>query len=178
MGASKGRLPHTYYSARMNEMLSDDDDRTTAIGLARYAYDYISAAMLIERNDSSPGHISPIPAYFLAVHGIELTLKAFLRHEGVSPRDLQKNFGHNLHACHRKAKELGLRKIFKEHPSDIDAMGMLVALNEQHALRYIKTGFKRFPMWSIVEPLAVRLHQAVSPHVGFKSFSKNFAGYD
>lgn len=154
-----------------------DDDRTTAIGLARYAYDYLDAAMVVEANDRTPGHISPVPAYFLALHGIELTLKAFLRHKGVSVRDLQKKFGHDLHACHRKAKELGLNEIFKELPADDAAMRMLVGLNDQQGLRYIKTGMKHFPLWSIVEPLAVRLHQAVAPLVGFESFNNSYQGY-
>lgn len=154
-----------------------DEDRTTAIGLARYAYDYLHAAMVVEANDSTPSHIYPVPAYFLALHGIELTLKAYLRHKGVSVRDLQKKFGHDLHACHRKAKELGLSDVFMEHPVDADAMRTLVGLNDQQGLRYIKTGMKHFPLWSIVEPLAVRLHQSVAPLVGFESFNKSYQGY-
>ena len=158
--------------------LTTDEDRTTAIGLARYAYDYLHAAMVVENNDSELGHISPIPAYFLALHGIELTLKAFLRHKGVSVKDLQKKYGHDIHACHRKAKELGLNDVFREMPIDADAMRMLTALNDRQGLRYIKTGMKHFPLWSIVEPLAVRLHQAVSQLVGFKSFNNNYQGYE
>lgn len=154
-----------------------DEDRTTAIGLARYAYDYLHAAIVVETNDSTPRHISPVPAYFLALHGLELTLKAFLRHKGVSVKDLQKKFGHDVHACHRKAKELGLHEVFNELPVGSDAMRMLVRLNDQQGLRYIKTGMKHFPMWSIVEPLAIRLHQAVAPLVGFESFNKNYQGY-
>lgn len=154
-----------------------DEDRTTAIGLARYAYDYLHAAMVIETNDPTPSHISPVPAYFLALHGIELTLKAFLRHKGVSVKDLHKKFGHDLHTCYRKAKELGLHEVFKELPVDNDAIRMLVGLNHQQGLRYIKTGMKHFPLWSIVEPLAVRLHQAVAPLVGFESFNKSYQGY-
>lgn len=153
------------------------EDRTTAIGLARYAYDYLHAAIVVEANDPTPRHISPVPAYFLALHGIELTLKAFLRHKGTSVKDLQKKFGHDVHACHRKAKELGLHEVFKELPADIDAMRMLVGLNDQQGLRYIKTGMKHFPLWSIVEPLAVRLHQAVAPVVGIESFNKSYQGY-
>ncbi|WP_439535776.1 hypothetical protein [Methyloversatilis sp.] len=149
-----------------------DEERTTAIGLARYAYEYIEAAMLVERNDPTATHISPIPAYFLAMHGIELTLKAYLRHKGMTVKDLRgPKYGHDLHACHRKAKELGLLSIFKELPTDADAMRMLVGLNEHQGLRYIKTGMKQFPLWSLVEPLAVRLHQAVAPEVGYKSFN-------
>ncbi|MGP8434194.1 hypothetical protein ACT2FY_36660 [Paraburkholderia fungorum] len=69
----------------------DDDDRTTATGLARYAYEYIEAALVVEteHSDKYPGdQISPMPAYFLAHHGIELTLKAYLRHVSVTVREL------------------------------------------------------------------------------------------
>ena len=50
-------------------------------------------------------------------------------------------------------------------------------LNDQHRLRYIKTGMKHFPLWSIVEPLAIRPHQAIAPVVGLKSFNKSFRDY-
>jgi len=76
-----------------------------------------------------------------------------------------------LQACHRKAKELGLLYVFEESPNDVEAMRMLVGLNEQPALRYIRTGRKLFPVWSRVEPLAVRLHQAVASKVGYESFN-------
>lgn len=152
-----------------------EEDRTTAIGLARYAYEYIDAAMLVERSDSTPNHISPIPAYFLALHGIELTLKSFLRHKGVTARELRgQKYGHDLHACHKKSKELGLLSIFNEQANDADAMHMLVGLNDHQGLRYIKTGMKHFPLWSLVEPLAVRLHQAVAIEVGYKSFNVTY----
>ncbi len=160
----------------MNTQITDED-RTTAIGLARYAYDYLNAAMVVETHDPTPSHISPVPVYFLALHGIELTLKAFLRYKGVSVKDLVNKFGHDLHACYRKAKELGLNDVFEESRVDADAMRMLVRLNDQQGLRYIKTGMKHFPMWSIVEPLAVRLHQAVALLVGFKSFDKYYPCY-
>ena len=156
--------------------------RLPSIGLARYAYEYIEAAELVDSHeaDEHPSRmISPIPAYFLAVHGIELTLKAYLRYYGVTVRDLSsKKFGHDLHACYRKAKELGLLDRFKEHVNDVEAMRLLVDLNRDHGLRYIKTGSKQFPLWSIVYPLAVRLHQAVAPAVGYsKTFTAAFGGY-
>ena len=77
-----------------------EEDCTTAIGLARYAYEYIEAAMLVEHNDPTPTHISPVPAYFLALHGIELTLKSYLRHKDVTAKELRgPKYGHDLHAC-------------------------------------------------------------------------------
>jgi hypothetical protein len=149
-----------------------EEDRTTAIGLARYAYEYIEAAILVENNGPTGAHISPIPAYFLALHGIELTLKSYLRHKGLTARELRsKKYAHDLHSCHKTAKALDLHSVFNEQPNDAKAMRLLVELNERQGLRYIKTGMKDFPLWSLVEPLAVRLHQAVAPEVGYnKSF--------
>lgn len=155
-----------------------EDDRTTAIGLARYAYEYIEAALVVD-NDHAEKHpgsqISPVPAYFLAHHGIELTLKAYLRHTGMTVRELRsRKYGHDLLACYQKAQKLGLHDIFEETSNDANAMQMLVGLNDLHGLRYIRTGSKRFPLWSIVEPLAVRLHQAVAPLVGYHSFLRAY----
>lgn len=160
----------------------DEDERTTAVGLARYAYEYIAAARLIVETAAATNRpmtgISPIPAYFLAYHGIELTLKSYLRHRRVPSRDLRgRVLGHDLHACHRKAKEIGLSGVFNEQPNDVAAMQMLVGMNEHQGLRYIRTGMKRFPYWSVVEPLAVRLHQAVAAEVGYKSFTVSFPEY-
>lgn len=116
--------------------------------------------------------VSPIPAYFLALHGIELSFKAFLRHKGVTLRELSspKHFGHDLRRCYRKAKKFGLGEVLKMRADDMRAMLMLLALNEKQGLRYIHTGFKRFPSWAIVEPFAVRLHQAVARQIGYRSF--------
>lgn len=158
-----------------------EDERTTSRGLARYAFEYIQAARLVDDDaaDRKPqSATSPIPAYFLAHHGIELCLKAYLRHQGLTPRMLaSKSYGHDLHACYRKAKELYLLDIFEEHPNDIQALRLLAGLNVGHGLRYIKTGAKVFPLWSIVDPLAVRLHQAVAPLTGFHSFTHSYPAY-
>lgn len=167
-------------TSEMEAIQSNEDERTTPTGLARYAYEYIDAARLVDmHHGKKPGFefVSPVPAYFLATHGIELTLKAYLRHEGISVRDLSRRYGHDLHACYRKAKELLLLDHFSEDERDARAMGMLVELNRDHALRYIKTGYKQFPSWAIVEPLAVRLHQAIAPIVGYHSFTISFGGY-
>ena len=34
----------------------------------------------------------------------------------------------------------------------------LIDLNTDHVLRYIRTGYRLFPSWAVVEPFAVRLH--------------------
>jgi hypothetical protein len=155
-----------------------ENQPASPMGFARYAYDYIDAARVVDQEIGRlPGYelVSPMPAYFLAMHGIELTLKAFLAKQGVSLQQLStKTLGHDLKACHRKAKELGLSEIFKTSESDEKAMDLLIELNKLQGLRYIWTGEKEFPSWSIVAPLAVRLHQAVAPFVGYKSFDIHY----
>lgn len=157
----------------------DDEERTNAIGLARYAYEYLEAAIFVikgkvSEQQSGPLFIAPVPAYFLGLHSIELSLKAYLRHCGVTIRELRsKKYGHDIQACYRKAKELGLCAHFKMSPDDEGTMVMLIDMNTDHALRYIRIGFRRFPPWEKVEQFAKRLQQAVALNVGFR---KTFNG--
>jgi hypothetical protein len=152
-------------------------ERTTAIGLARFAFEYIDAAMLVDEAKGEVGLLSQAsytPAYFLAVHGIELCLKSFLLHKGVDVETLSKNYGHNLNKCLIEANARGLKNFFEMNEGDRRAFDLLVELNKEHQLRYIQTGFKTYPLWSIVEPLAVRLHQAIGKEVGYRSFDKHY----
>jgi len=150
----------------------DDENRTTAVGLAHYAYEYLEAAILVDKTFGHRNHIqiaSTIPAYFLVLHSIELSMKAYLRHHGVTVRELRsRQYGHDIRACCRKAKELGLKVHFKMCADDMRALLMLIDLNTDHVLRYIRTGYRLFPSWAIVEPFAVRLHQSVASHVGYQ----------
>jgi hypothetical protein len=161
---------------RTPEELAEDEERTTAQGLARYAFEYINAALLVDEHHGArpeQGFASPIPAYFLALHGIELTLKAFLRFHGVSVQKLGTHeYGHDIRACYRKAKEFGLRDVYAMKADDLRAMLLLIALNERNALRYIRTGLYRYPAWSVVEPLAVGMHKAVASVVGARTFTR------
>jgi len=154
------------------------DDRTTPVGLARYAYEYIEAARLVDTHlGKSHEHdfVSPIPAYFLALHGIELTLKSYLLHHGISINKLTNKYGHNIRKCYIKAKyDFGLLDIFNENEKDLSAIELLMEINQNMGLRYIQTGVKTFPSWAVVDPLAVRLHQSIAPHVGYKSFDVHF----
>lgn len=158
-------------------MTDDDrDSRTTAIGLARYAKEYLEAAIVVDQElgvKRSPFYISPIPAYFLLTHAIELTLKAYLRGAGLSVRQLQ-GVGHDLDALLAKANELGLGDCHTFTAEDNEAFAFLVAANSHHRFRYIQTGETRLPFWSVAEPLAVRLHQSVAPKVGYESLTISY----
>lgn len=115
-------------------------DRTTAMGLGRYGFECVDAAMVVKHQYRRPGPISPTPAYFLAMHGIELTLKAFLRHYGVSVREVRdRRLATTCTPATARAKELGLKAMFKEQPSDAKALQMLIELNRNQGLRHIKS---------------------------------------
>ncbi len=112
--------------------------------------------------------VAPIPALYLAGHGIELSLKAYLRHHQVSVRQLQK-LGHDLDRCYRRAVELGLHDVIKPHGAEEGALGLLNGLYAAKELEYIRTGMKHFPTFALISRLAVTLHNAIAPHVGFKN---------
>lgn len=152
-------------------------ERTTAVGLARFAYEYIDAAILVDEAKGEVGLLSQAsytPAYFLALHGIELCFKSYLLHNGVDVEALTKKYGHDLNKCLVDSNARGLTDIFEMTEDDQRAFELLIELNKDHQLRYIQTGFKTYPLWSIVEPLAVRLHQAIANEVGYHSFEKHY----
>lgn len=155
----------------MDKPLEPAEDRTSAVGLARYAFDYLEAALVVDERlgrGTEYSRIAPVPAYFLLSHSIELTLKAYLRHCGITVDKLaSRKYGHNLQVCFDQSIELGLGTIFRPFAADANILGTLVQMNAGHQLRYIQTGTKTFTYWRPAESFAVRLHQAVSPHVGF-----------
>jgi hypothetical protein len=152
------------------EQRADEEDRTTAVGLVRYAFDYLEAALVVEERlgrGLEYNRIAPIPAYFLLSHSIELTLKAYLRHHGITVEELaSKKYGHNLQVCYDQSIRLGLDKLFAPFKADKHVLATLVHMNAGHQLRYIQTGSKTFTYWRPAESFAVRLHQTVAPHVG------------
>lgn len=155
-----------------------NDERTSALGLARYAFEYIEAALIVDDRIGQRKEfqvVAPIPALYLAGHGIELSLKAYLRHHDESVRKLQK-LGHDLNRCYRRAIELGLHSVIKPHGAEEGALVLLNGLYAAKELEYIRTGMKHFPTFALVSRLAVTLHNAIAPHVGFtNTFAISFA---
>ena len=85
----------------------NDEDRTTAIGLARYAREFYDAAIAADHViGRRPGYeiSAPMPVMFLVAHSIELVLKAYLRNQGLSVDELVKE-GHDLVGCWQAAIE-------------------------------------------------------------------------
>lgn len=149
-----------------------DPARTTPIGLSRYARDFLDVALSADDDvGMRPGFEihAPVPIMYLVAHAIELSLKAYLAHCGVSLDDLaSRKFGHNLDACYEKALEQGLSDIVDFEAGDIAAMRVLNELYCTKQLNYIVTGTKDVPVFGPIQSFAERLLSAVGPHVGYK----------
>jgi hypothetical protein len=89
--------------------MAAEEKRTTAIGLCLQAESFLKAADFIwkarEANELKIRFSDP--AVFLLSHGIELTLKAWLRTKGHSLADFRK-FGHNLTTLYKECTKLCL----------------------------------------------------------------------
>jgi hypothetical protein len=156
--------------------MHDDPSRTTPLGMIRYAHEFMEAALAVdEKIGHQPGFeiVAPIPALYLIGHSIELSLKAYMLSQGVTLRQLR-HFGHDLHVCIRKAKELGLLSHVQFSVAEEGAFGILDDLYSTKQLEYIVTGAKQFPLFGLVEVFAAKLFNAVSGIVGF---NKRFDDY-
>jgi hypothetical protein len=150
--------------------MHNDPEKTTALGLIRYAYEFFEAAVVVDEEiGHRPGFeiVAPIPAMYLVGHAIELTLKSYLVHCGVSLKGIR-DLNHNLVACFEKAKELGLLNHATFEGPEEGAFEILNGLYSTKQLEYIITGQKHFPVWGLVEAFAARAFNAVAPLVGYK----------
>jgi hypothetical protein len=151
--------------------MHDDPSRTTPIGMIRYSHEFMEAALAVdEKIGTRPGFeiVAPIPALYLIGHSIELSLKAYLLSNGVTLREI-KHFGHNLHTCIRKAKELGLLNHVKFSVAEEGAFEILDGLYSTKQLEYIVTGVKQFPLFGLIETFAGKLFNAVAGVIGFNN---------
>jgi hypothetical protein len=85
--------------------LAEEEQRTTAIGLCLQAERFLNAAKTILKANDSVGKIVSAngPGTFLLLHGVELTLKAWLRKNGKSLLELR-SIGHDLSKAFRNCK--------------------------------------------------------------------------
>lgn len=148
----------------------DDAHRTTPIGTARFASEFYEAA--IGADDTlgrRPGHetIATIPVLYLIGHSMELSLKAFLLHQGVTLRELKTHFGHDLGRCLKKAKELNLLDLVALDDHELSAFSVLNTLYSTKKLEYIVTGAKQFPVFGYLQTMGKKLNEAVGKLVGY-----------
>jgi hypothetical protein len=150
--------------------MHDDPERTTPVGLARYAREFFDCALAA---DDKVGHrpsfeiIAPIPVMYLVGHSIELCLKSYLAFRDVPLSDLRtKKYGHDLVKCLKKAKELGLNAHVKLDDGEQHALTVLNELYSTKQLNYIVTGAKEFPVFGPIQTVNTKLLDAICPLVG------------
>src|SRR6266446_7364294 len=98
---------------RLGRVVPDPaDERTTALGLWRYSFDYLKAANIVDKHDPNPWVESQV-TYQLVCQGLELALKAYLRATGQTVRDLIRT-GHSLEKCLNSAERAGLTPLCQE----------------------------------------------------------------
>jgi len=157
--------------------MHNDPTRTTSLGMARYAYEFMDAALSVDNvvgNRQGYEIVAPIPALYLVGHSIELSLKAFLLHRGASPREIR-HFGHDLHAAFRKSKEVGLLDHVKFTAPEEAAVEILNSLYSTKQLEYIVTGAKQFPLFGLIEGFSAKLFNAVAALVGLRERFDNYS---
>lgn len=158
--------------SKENECNEDKNlERTTAIGTARFAYEFLNAAL----HEHARAHhridpdISSVPAMYLIGHGIELSLKAYLLSQGMTAKDLRKlgKNGHDLLAAWDAAILRGLQYDLSFKSGDRLALQLL---NDRYATKefeYITTGAVSWPKFGVLVSVASRLFNLVALSVGY-----------
>lgn len=155
----------------MTKNANDEAQRTTPIGMARYAGEFHEAAIAADDilgKKSGYEIIAPIPVLYLIGHAMELSLKAFLLHQGVTLRELKTHFGHDIGKCLKKAKELKLLDLVEFDDHELSAFSVLNTLYSTKQLEYIVTGAKQFPVFGYLQTMSKKLNAAVGGVVGLR----------
>jgi hypothetical protein len=150
--------------------IHEDASRTTPVGLARFATEFMEAALAA---DDKMGlklgfeSVAPTPVMFLVGQAIELALKAYLLAQGESLRSLRRDYGHELHRSVRKCKELGFQPLLQLSEEEAKVLALLDALYSSKQLQYIVTGSKVYPMFGPLQRVALKLIHGAGAHVGY-----------
>ena len=113
----------------------DDEERTTALGFYHYAHSYAASAIALSKASVDATH-PRAPMTELFRHAIELYLKAYLKHKGVTVLELRKHYGHSIKRLSKKALLLGLQISAGER-------ALMLGLEDPSHDRYLRTGTRR-----------------------------------
>jgi hypothetical protein len=102
------------------------------------------------------------PILFLYYHAIELYLKAFLRGNGHSAKELSgRKYGHDIKNLSDRAAELGLFYM----DEDREVFSLIVSTDAVIRSRYIKTGFFTWPSPDMLFRSCISLREGVSKNL-------------
>lgn len=134
----------------------------TPSGFAVHGIEFLQAAELVLNRATG----ASLPAYFLLGRSIELFLKAFLLHQGMTPKELasKKRFGHNLTALMREANNRQLTDHLTLDGIETGALDLLSAEYCGTRLGYRITGATYYlPLIDVIEGIARKLAGTLPP---------------
>jgi HEPN domain-containing protein len=139
--------------------MTNDDERTTPVGLFNYARSYWRAGCNIDHDRLAKieGVTHPdAPITYLFYHAIELYLKAFLRLHGIKMAKLKK-IGHRYERLAEKAKKHDLAL----PDEDWAVIYFMAGENVVPPSRYIKMGDYRRPKMAALSRVCRNLDDAI-----------------
>jgi hypothetical protein len=141
-------------------VLKDVQGQTPPLGLLRYAIEYYAAADAADDaigDDHGHGVHAPMVVNFLVGQSIELAIKAFLLHSGMSVAELRsKKFGHDLIALFDEAMNRGFGNGQKIGQRERGMLHLLNGPYKDRELQYFKAGTKEaFPVYGPLQEAAV-----------------------
>ena len=138
------------------------DSGETPSGFLKHAQEFFQAADLVV----SKAEGVSLPAYFLLGRSIELSLKAFLLHQGMLITELRKKaFGHNLYALLEKSRQHGIEDYVAMEAIEDGVIQLLSYDYAEKRLEYRVTGGTYYlPLldvtWTVARKLAFELEKA------------------
>ena len=127
----------------------------TATGWFIHAEAYVQAAMTLHHAGRHDGRAEN-PIRFLYYHAIELTLKSYLIHSGLTAEDLKKRgMGHQVITLGEKCVEYGLLL------SDADLAALSFIEPDVFLSRYVKPSIRTVVTLPELEAFALRLSESV-----------------
>jgi len=147
--------------------MSDNELRTSAIGLFNYAESYRRAALSLKAEENMWTH-PYAPIVYLFSHSIELFLKSYLR-KSHSLNELR-SIGHNISNLYNTSKNIGLEKLpATEHLINNFKLSYFLEV------RYIKTSHKEAPSIELLSYVSAEICKAA--HFSFLDEFK-YLGHD
>lgn len=138
------------------------DPHTSAIGLSRYAIEFLMVAKAAWTNSRPKGgagfESASVAILYLLGHALELSIKSFLLHRRVPTQQLREKLGHDLAKCLARARKLGFdRMVFELTARELEEFQHLHELYSRKELEYAIGGERRIPRHSVVEAMAERV---------------------
>jgi hypothetical protein len=142
------------------------DSGATPVGWLRYAFEYYAAAKATDDaigEDQGYEIHAPMVVSFLIGQSIELALKAFLLHSGVSMKILRnKPYGHDLVKLFRASMEKNLIDDSIKSNEILGLVELLCGPYKERELQYYRSGVKeRFPVHGPLDDAARAILEAV-----------------